>query len=396
MRRGTGRRALVLAGVVVAGAVAALTGAADRAAAGVTLVVPGAVGLSRKQPTPVFSSRAASALLEVAGGPVLYARRPRWERPIASLTKIMTAYLVLQNPAYRPQAMVTITPAEAQHYRQGLANGDSEVPLAAGQRVDEYALLQALMLPSADDAAWVLADRFGGAVAFVRRMNRTAARLGMHRTVYADPDGVSPATRSDAADLLRLTAHAMKLQSFRRLVATASVQGPLGTLQNLNQLLGWHGVDGVKTGWTPQAGYGLVFAARLPTGAGAPALPVYGVVLGEPSFAVLFADVRQLLRAAAAIPRVTVWRAGQEVGVLRLPGGQVLPLLAARSVTVWATAPTAAVQFQPVPGLLRQRAWHAGEPAGQLSLKQPGWPTLRVAVRLGAGGSLPWWARLGL
>lgn len=117
--------------------------------------------------------------------------------------------------------VVTISAQDVSNYQHGLRKDDSEVPLRLGQKVTVKELLWALLLPSADDAAWALARVTSGhASSFVDSMNRQAVRLGMRHTHYLDPDGVNFHAYSSAADLLKLCTVALQNPAFRELVGT--------------------------------------------------------------------------------------------------------------------------------------------------------------------------------
>ncbi len=205
--------------------------------------------------------------------------------PIASVTKTMTAYLILSDHPLAEGAAgpaITVSTAEAATYKSELAEGQSVVRVQAGERISERDALEALMLASADNVAKILARWDAGSVSrFVAAMNSTARRLGMTHTVYTDPSGLDPATVSTASDQIKLAEAAMRLPSFRAIVALRMADVPLeGTIANFNHLLGKGGVIGIKTGSTDSAGGCLLFAAE--TTVGGQTMTVIGAVLGQP------------------------------------------------------------------------------------------------------------------
>lgn len=309
-------------------------------------------------------------------------------RPLASTTKIMTAYVLLSIPGFM-QRTLTITPAQVADMQWGLRNGDQEVPLHVGQHISAGDLFNALLLPSADDAATVLAtDAVGSEAHFVRSMNQTASRLGLHHLRYSDVSGVNPLTVGTPHDLVRLTAKALNLPLFRQTVRTKSVRtAAFGVLTNLNQLLfSDPTVTGVKTGWTSQAGYCLVFSANRPVAG--KTRSVIGAVLGEPSFAAAFSDAEALLGEASRVRRVALVTRGQVV-VRFTEGGQTVLVRAARQATGW-VVPTAPIQYavhwQPVHWPIR-----AGEQMGTLVVTSGRGLVTRVPLVASAGLRLPWW-----
>jgi len=157
------------------------------------------------------------------------------------------------------------------------------VSIAAGEQLTERQALQALLLPSANNIAAVLARWDAGSTdQFVARMNATARSLGMTNTRYTDPSGYDDATVSTAADQVRVVDRAMRLPAFASIVATPSTTLPVaGTVQNTNTLLGHDGFVGVKTGSTDAAGG--CFAFRAIRWIDGKRTTITGVVLGQPS-----------------------------------------------------------------------------------------------------------------
>jgi D-alanyl-D-alanine carboxypeptidase (penicillin-binding protein 5/6) len=188
--------------------------------------------------------------------------------PIASVAKVMTAYLALRRHPLRQGQdgfTLTVTAADAADEQQRAALGESVLPVRAGEHLSERQALQALMLPSANNIAQMLAAHDAPTVAaFVARMNVTARRIGMTATTYTDPSGFSASTVSTAADQLRLAAVAMRRSDFAQIVDEASAVLPLaGAVSNYNQLVGHDGYIGIKTGSDGAAGGCLVFAKRV-------------------------------------------------------------------------------------------------------------------------------------
>ncbi|MEY9862997.1 D-alanyl-D-alanine carboxypeptidase [Catenulispora sp. GAS73] len=226
-------------------------------------------------------------------------------QPIASVTKVMTAYQVLTDHPLRPGDQgptITVLASEVTDYRAARLGGESVIPVAAGERISERTALEAMLLPSANDMARVLARWDAGSISgFVSRMNATAALLGMRNTHYADPAGVNTATVSTATDQLRLDQMAMANAVLAGVVGEKSATVPVaGTVHNSNPLLGTDGFVGTKTGWTSPAGSCLMFAAREADRHGGVHM-VYGVLLGQPggpSSAKVFMAARRMVDAA--------------------------------------------------------------------------------------------------
>jgi D-alanyl-D-alanine carboxypeptidase (penicillin-binding protein 5/6) len=209
----------------------------------------------RPVPGPVDRfPRAATAYLVALDGRELWARAADRPLPPASLTKIMTALVVLEG-AWEPAAMVTVSARAAR------ATG-ARLGLEAGDRLRAGDLLAATLVASANDACLALAEHAGGDEAtFVARMNARAAALGLAATHFENACGHDgPRHRASARDLLALTRLALAQGEVRRLAALQAVTirtaaGRAFELKSTNALLGrLDGARGVKTGWTPAAG----------------------------------------------------------------------------------------------------------------------------------------------
>ena len=205
--------------------------------------------------------RAPSGILvDLDSGQVLFAKRADEPRPVASLTKIMTALLVLESESLEQTATIGSDAA---------GSSGSTLGLEVGERIAVRELLYALMLQSANDAALALATHISGSVpAFVDRMNRRARGLGLTNSSFASPNGLENVGFSTARDLAVVTMRAYRLPGFAEIAATRardipSPRGPARHVQNRNALLWLYpGAIGVKTGHTTAARYCLVAAAE--------------------------------------------------------------------------------------------------------------------------------------
>src|SRR5947209_9516650 len=204
---------------------------------------------------------------------------------IASVAKVMTAYLVLRDHPLRlgqDGPAITLTDADVADTDRRRRQQESVVPIAAGEQLTERQALQALLLPSANNIAAVLARwDAGSADRFVARMNAAARSLAMTRTRYTDPSGYDDATVSTAADQVRIVNEAMRLPAFASIVGTSSATLPVvGTVHNTDTLLGRGGFVGVKTGSDTAAGG--CFAFRAIRWVDGKRTTITGVVLGQP------------------------------------------------------------------------------------------------------------------
>jgi D-alanyl-D-alanine carboxypeptidase (penicillin-binding protein 5/6) len=222
--------------------------------------VPAAERVSVNLKLPLTSG----LLFNVSTGQVLWAKNPAAVVPIASLTKMMTALLVVTHA--NPNARVLIT-ADALHY-----TGSGVGLLPKGKRVSLVALLYGLLLPSGNDAAIALADHVAGTQQrFIDLMNQKAHALALKCTHYTTVSGIVDQGNHSCAEDLALIAHDVLLQPLlARIVSSRSailpfpIKGGKLYLYNNNPLLvtGYPGTDGVKTGFTDAAGECLVATAR--------------------------------------------------------------------------------------------------------------------------------------
>jgi serine-type D-Ala-D-Ala carboxypeptidase (penicillin-binding protein 5/6) len=254
-------------------------------------------------PSTVWPSHGQAAFVntgqsEIQSGPDQHAA------PIASLAKVMTAYLVLRDhplESGEDGPEITLTEADVADTDRRRGQQESIVPIAAGEQLTERQALEALLLPSANNIAAVLARwDAGSADRFVARMNASARSLGMTQTRYTDPSGYDDATVSTAADQVRIVDRAMGLPVFAGIVATPSATLPVaGTVHNTDTLLGHDGFVGVKTGSDNAAGGCFAFRAiRLVDGK---PTTITGVVLGQPGHDRIAAG---LLAADALVDRI--------------------------------------------------------------------------------------------
>jgi serine-type D-Ala-D-Ala carboxypeptidase (penicillin-binding protein 5/6) len=204
--------------------------------------------------------------------------------PIASLTKLTTAVVVLHDHPIAPGTdgpPITVTAADAAEYGAELHQDESTVAIQAGEVLTERQMLEALLVVSANDIAYSLALWDAGTESvFVGKMNALAEWLGATSSHFVDASGFDPDSRSTAADCLRIAADGMRDPTFAAVVAMSTVTLPLiGTVHNVVHEVGSDGVVGIKSGYTSQAG-GCYVLAGVRTIEGRP-MTVLVAVLGQ-------------------------------------------------------------------------------------------------------------------
>jgi serine-type D-Ala-D-Ala carboxypeptidase (penicillin-binding protein 5/6) len=265
-RRGQRRIRPVAGSLIVMIVLAAAAGAAAPAAA---MVVPGPAAAAGAWYAPPRVNAWGAGLVAAGTGVGLWGRDVNVARPMGSITKVMTALIVLSAGDLSRSIKVTAGAIRYVHKR-----GASSAGLVAGDVLTARQLLEAMLLPSGCDAAYLLASSYGpGRPEFVAKMNATAKAMGLVSTHFSWFDGMpyptEHSTYSTPADLIRLGQQAMRNPLFRRIVAqrryrVAATAWHHGYLwQTTNGLLGsYRGVLGIKTGNTNAAGNCFLFEAR--------------------------------------------------------------------------------------------------------------------------------------
>lgn len=217
--------------------------------------------LQKNRVAPQIEAKAA-LLVDNATGLVLYEKNPQQPLPMASLTKIMTAILILEH--HELDEVVTVSSNYSD--LEGV-----KINVHQGEQMTVDSLLKALLLPSAGDAAMALAEYHSGSVAaFVEEMNQRAKALNLTHTYFKNPVGLDEEGHlSTAGDLVQLARYAMHFPAFRSIVKQSnttieSIDGHFSYgLTNTNHLLGSYlNVLGIKTGTTDEAGESLINLAR--------------------------------------------------------------------------------------------------------------------------------------
>jgi D-alanyl-D-alanine carboxypeptidase (penicillin-binding protein 5/6) len=255
----------------------------DRSAAALLRTEPRAP-LRDGVPSTVWPAYGQAAFVR-SGQSTVHAGPHQHPAAIASLAKVMTAYLVLRDHPLTPVEdgpTIMLTDADVADTERRRGQEESVVSVTAGEQLTERQALQALLLPSANNIAAVLARWDAGSVdRFVVAMNARARSLGMTHTRYTDPSGYDDATVSTAADQVRIVVRAMRMPVFASIVATPIAALPVaGTVHNTNTLLGRNGFVGVKTGSDEAAGG--CFAFRAVRWIDGKRTAITGVVLGQP------------------------------------------------------------------------------------------------------------------
>lgn len=233
--------------------------------ASLALVRSAPITVSGTAPALPWPTSGQAAVAVPAAG-VLVSPSAETPVPIASLTKMMTALVILRDHPLgvsAPGPSIVMSAADQENSAADSANDDTFVPVTAGESLTERQLLDGLLVHSANDFAYALALWDAGSVpAFVAKMNATAASLGMRQTTYVDSNGLDAGDVSTPVDQLKLAEVAMTVPIFAAVVAQPTITEPgAGELSNYVPVVGTQGVVGVKSGFTQAAMGCLVLAA---------------------------------------------------------------------------------------------------------------------------------------
>ena len=287
---------------------------------------------------------------------------------LASVAKIITALVVVKDhPLSIGQSgpTLTVSASDVSTYQQMLANIDSVAAVTQGETMSEFEALEALLIPSADNVAVMLANWDAGSVsAFAAKMNQEALSLGMTSSHYVDPSGLDPNTAGTAPDQVVAASALMNNPVLAQIVAMPQATLPVaGIVYNVNALVGHDNIVGVKTGSTPAGGnYTFAGTTTLPTSASLPksitSSPlIVGAVLGQQGYTPLPSALsagKALLDAFRSVPTVEkIMGAGVVLGSITAPG-------------------------QPNVGVV------TGAPISMV-----GWPGLKVSYKIDSISSLP-------
>ncbi|ARC56839.1 D-alanyl-D-alanine endopeptidase [Frondihabitans sp. 762G35] len=388
------RRRLVgalLAVVVVASAVyfpATLLAPPPTAAASVTSPAPP----SSSPVDPTFPTYGATGVEALGFDDSLTTSGDTRPRSIASISKIVTALVVLDKRPLRGGSGPTITFTAADHalYDTYLAKNGEVAPMATGARLSERQTLQVALIKSANNYAGALsAWAFGSNDQFVAATRTWLRENHLSNTTLVEPTGLDPRNRSTAADLVRLGTLALQNPDVKAIVATERVSIPgVGVVTNSNRLLGVDGVEGIKTGTLDEAGACLLFASR-ETIAGRE-VTIVGVMLGGKDHDSLDTDVRRLLASVrAGFRTVTPVKKGDVVGTYSTKWGATARAEADATVSrLVYGAPAISTEVSTE----RLRSGTAGERVGTLDVAIAG-EKVAVPLRLDRALTAPtaWW-----
>jgi len=238
--------------------------------------------------SPLSLEAGSAVLMDMRSKRVLYEQDSARKIPPASLTKVMSMFVVLD--AVKAGKLSLRTPVRIG--KAAARAGGSSMRLKAGERVRLDDLLRGMAVASANDASAAVAEHMAGSqTAFVAMMNRKAAQIGLKDTVFKTPHGLPASGQvTTAADMLRLACRYLEAHPSARYYHSTPAMLHNGILmQNTNKLLGQDSVNGLKTGFTRESGYNIILTSTRD------GREMVGVLMRAPSSEVRTREAQRLL-----------------------------------------------------------------------------------------------------
>ena len=272
---------------------------------------------------------------------------------LASVAKMISVLVIIHDhPLTVGQngPIIAVSPGDVSTYQAMLGAQDSVMQVVTGEQLSELQALEAMLIPSADNVATMMANWDAGSVsAFVAKMNAMAHSLGMTGSTYTDPSGLNNSTAGTAPDQLLAADALLANPVLAQIVSMPQATLPIaGVVYNVNALVGHDGITGVKTGSTP-AGGNFVFSGSviLPSSTSLPSSitsnpTIVGVILGQQGYTPLPSALsagQALLDAFRSVPKlVPVLSAGEVIGTITAPGQAPVTAVASKAVEMvgWA------------------------------------------------------------
>ncbi|MYX97298.1 D-alanyl-D-alanine carboxypeptidase, partial [Streptomyces sp. SID486] len=306
---------------------------------------------------------------------------------IGSVAKTMTAYIILKEHPLKPGEegpKIKVDPTAEKEGGYDKVGESTLNTVKAGEFLTEKQALSAVMIPSANNIARLLARwNAGSEAAFVKKMNATARKLGMTGTTYTDPSGLKETTVSTAKDQVKLGRAVVEVPALVAITSAASWTDPSGhNWPNYNELPYRIGAIGIKTGSTTAAGGNLLFASRKKVGG--QTVTIVGAILGQNTAPILgtanTVSKTALLAAEDALTSTKILKKGDVVGYVDDRLGGHTPIVVTKDVTAvgWAGLK---VRLSFAPGTVPHTA-KAGTQVGTLTVGDGPTGAVKVPVTL--------------
>ena len=305
-------------------------------------------GIAAIPPTVSFPGYGASGVGALGYPGVLASAGATDPLPIASISKVITALVVLDAKPLAPGdpgPSLTFGSVDEDFYFGQRAIGGVTKPVRSGQVMSQRNVMDVMLMASANNYAESLATwAFGSEAAFADAARAWLDRQGLTSTTIEEPTGVSPNNASTVGNLVEVARLATSDPVISEIVATQTLDVPgVGVVDNRNGLLGVDGIDGIKTGTLDAAGACLLFSQDVIVGS--ETITVVGVVLGGPDHATINAAIRSLLAEVdAGFREVTLTTDGAEYAQFEAPWGDDAAAVSTQTATtvLWGATPVTA------------------------------------------------------
>jgi len=290
------------------------------------------IALEPNKLSTIFWPKADQMAVGAEGYGVLTTNGEQKSHPIASIAKTMVALTVIEQKPLKlgeQGPTLTMTQQDIDSYKANLALNGSVVPVNLNEKLTEYQLLQALLVPSGDNIADTLAIwAFGSVDKYLEYANQKAAAWGLKETKFADASGLSPQTVSSAQNLITIGDKVLDDPVLAEIVSQSDVDLPVvGKVKNYNSILGQDNIIGIKTGNTNEAGGCLLFAAK--NAIGGKEIKIIGAILGAKDRATALQNTKIFLeRNTNAFGLETIIKKGDIVGTYETPWGKKINAVA--------------------------------------------------------------------
>lgn len=260
--------------------------------------------------------------------------------PIASVTKVITAYAVLsQRPLSVGQQgpVITLDSTDLGYFDYYYTRNGSDTNVQVGEKISEYQALQALLLPSSNNMADSLARwAFGSTGDFVTYANQMLKDMGLNHTTVGSANGFSDKSFSTAEDLVKLGETVLKSPVIAEIVGQQTAKIPVeGTVSNVNNLVGSYGINGIKTGNTDKAGGCYLFSSKQMVGG--QSVELVGAILDQADLTHALTAAPSIIKAADnGFKQVTAIKKGRIMGYYRAPWGTKTDIVAQNDVSLLA------------------------------------------------------------
>lgn len=249
-----------------------------------------------------FPSEGQSAIGTLEFGVIRKSSETEQLNPMASITKIITALAILERAPLslgEPGDTVTLTSQDEKYYHDYLAAQGTITPVTAGLTMTQYEALQAILLPSSNNIADTLVDRyFQSRDEYLEYANEMLTRFGLQYTRVADASGFSPQSVSTPSEMIVIGQKALQNPVIAEIVAQPkAIIAIAGEIRNYNPLILEPGVTGIKPGTTDEAGYCLLYSVNIVDKSGRD-VTVIGIVMGLRSNLTYLTEIEAMLASA--------------------------------------------------------------------------------------------------